>query len=212
LAHAGATVLVTIGCGADANPGLPRGLPGVPVHGEKVARETARLLAGPLRALGPVTTANFRRIELTFDHPVTREELERRRVKGARVQTAYTATKLLERLDQGKTLPSTVPYPVQTWQFGRDLAMVFLGGEVVSEYSLRLKRELDASRLWVHAYANHVPCYIPSARMFPEGGYEVEGSMDYYGWPTRLARTTEDQIVGEVRSLLPPEMAARGRP
>jgi len=92
---------------------------------------------------------------------------------------------------------------VQTWTFGRDLAMVFLGGEVVADYSLRLKRELDGSRLWVNAYSNDVAFYVPSRRMIPEGGYEVDRSMIYYGQPGPLAEDTEDQIVRAVRDLLP---------
>ena len=81
--------------------------------------------------------------------------------------------------------------------------MVFLGGEVVAEYSLRLKRELGAERVWVNAYANHVPCYIPSTQVLAEGGYEAEKAMDFYGLPTRLAPDVEDRIVGTVRALLP---------
>lgn len=200
-----AIALVAIGCGADANPGLPRGLPGVPRHGEKVAREVTRLLAGPLRPLGAVTTASFRRIELALDHVVTREELQQRMVAGVRAPTAYAVGKFLAQLDTGQALATVVPYPVQTWSFGRDLTMVFLGGEVVSEYSLRLRRELDASRLWVNSYANSVPCYVASKRMLPEGGYEVDNSMNYYGWPTRLAIETEDRLIGVVRELVPRE-------
>ena len=81
--------------------------------------------------------------------------------------------------------------------------MIFLGGEVVAEYSLRLRRELDASRLWINAYSNSVPCYVPSQRMIAEGGYEVDGSMDYYGWPTRLAFSTEDRLIASVSELVP---------
>ena len=102
--------------------------------------------------------------------------------------------------------------PVQTWTFGDDLTMVFLGGEVVSEYSLRLRRELDASRLWVNAHSNSVPCYVPSQRMFAEGGYEVGGSMDYYGWPTRLAVGTEDRVIAAVRELVPASFEIQARP
>jgi hypothetical protein len=203
-ANRGAIALVAIGCGADANPGLPRGLPGIGVHGAKVAAEVARLLAAPLRPLGPVETASFRPMELALDHEVTREELQQRLAKGARAEAAYAATKFLAQLDAGRVLPTAVPYPVQTWSFGRDLTMVFLGGEVVSEYSLRLRRELDASRLWVNSYANSVPCYVASKRMFPEGGYEVDNSMNYYGWPSRLAVDTEDRVVAAVRELVPP--------
>ena len=39
---------------------------------------------------------------------------------------------------------TTVPYVVQTWCFGDDMAMVFLAGEVVVDYALRLKWETDA--------------------------------------------------------------------
>jgi hypothetical protein len=107
---------------------------------------------------------------------------------------------MLERLDRGEPAPATVPYPVQTWTFGRELTMVFLGGEVVADYGLRLKRELNRSRLWVNAYSNDVAFYVASRRMIPEGGYEVDQSMVYYGQPGPLAEGTEDQIISAVRA------------
>jgi hypothetical protein len=198
--HAGAVALLAIGCGADADP-QPRGLPAVATNGGAVADEVARVMAGEMRALGRVTHAAFRRIELPLGRVVPRAELEARLTGKANV--AYAATQFLKQLDAGKPLPSIVPYPVQAWAFDGDFAMVFLGGEVVAEYALRLKRELGVSRLWVNAYANHVPCYIPSRQVLKEGGYEAEAAMDYYGWPTRLAEDTEDRIVRTVHDLLP---------
>jgi hypothetical protein len=198
--HAGAVALVAIGCGADADP-QPRGLPAVATNGGAVADEVARVMAGEMRALGRVTHAAFRRIELPLGRVVPRAELEARLTGKANV--AYAAAQFLRQLDAGKPLPSNVPYPVQAWAFDGDFAMVFLGGEVVAEYALRLKRELGVSRLWVNAYANHVPCYIPSRQVLKEGGYEAEAAMDYYGWPTRLAEDTEDRIVRTVHDLLP---------
>ena len=47
--------------------------------------------------------------------------------------------------------------------------MVFLPGEVVVDYSVRLKEEFDRTRLFVHSYANGSPCYIPSERILKEG-------------------------------------------
>ena len=96
-----------------------------------------------------------------------------------------------------------MPYVVQTWCFGDDMAMVFLAGEVVVDYALRLKWEIDAERLWVAAYSNDVPCYIPSRRVLSEGGYEADFSMIYYGHPSRLAPATEDLIIQTVHALLP---------
>ncbi len=81
--------------------------------------------------------------------------------------------------------------------------MVFLPGEVVVDYSLRLKKEFDAARLWVNAYANDVPCYIPSRRILKEGGYEGGDAMVYYDRPTKLAMETEDLIIGAVHDLMP---------
>ena len=123
-------------------------------------------------------------------------------------QTAYHARKNLARLDRGETLPTEVPYILQTWNFGKELAFVFLAGEVVGDYSLRLKKEFDQERLWVTAYANDVPCYIPSRRVWKQHGYETETSMVYYDWPTRLAESTEDTVIGAVHQIMPPGFAA----
>ena len=81
--------------------------------------------------------------------------------------------------------------------------MVFLGGEVVVDYSLRLKRELDGERLWVNAYANEASCYIASRRVIAEGGYEVDTSMDSYDRPAQFAPAVEDIIVNTVKAMLP---------
>src|SRR5436190_18692817 len=80
--------------------------------------------------------------------------------------------------------------------------MVFLPGEVVADYALRLKKELDGRRLWLNAYANDAPCYIPSERVLREGGYEGGGAMLYYDQPTRLAPGLEDRIIATVRRQL----------
>ena len=106
-------------------------------------------------------------------------------------------------------MAATAPYPIQTWSFGDSLGMVFLAGEVVADYGLRLKRELDPSRLWVHAYSNDVAFYVASKRLIPEGGYEVDRSMVFYGLPARLADDTEDRIISTVRRLLPRTFTSR---
>ena len=81
--------------------------------------------------------------------------------------------------------------------------MVFLAGEVVVDYDLRLRSELDGKRLWVTAYANDAPCYVASRRLIDEGGYEVDGSMLYYDKPGRLAMEAEGRIVRAVHDQLP---------
>lgn len=205
--HPGATALVTIGCGADSNP-FPRGGPDgglnfAKQHGEEIATETKRLLEGRLTPLQPPLRFQTKQIELPFQKHFTREQWQERATKPGIV--GYHAKKYLARLDRGESLPTHLPYLVQTWTFGNDLAMVFLPGEVVVDYALRIRNEFDAARLWINAYANDVPCYIPSRRILQEGGYEAEDSLWYYDRPARLAPETEDLIHKTVHELLPKE-------
>jgi neutral ceramidase len=141
-------------------------------------------------------------IALPYDTLPTREQWTAR-AQSTNHWIAYHAQRNVNRLNHGEKLPDELPYLVQTWNFGRELAMVFLPGEVVVDYSLRLKHEYDARRLWINAYANDVPCYIPSKRIWREGGYEGGDAMIYYDRPTRLSEGTEELIVAAVHKLLP---------
>lgn len=200
--HPGAVALVAIGAGADANPN-PRGggLADVERHAREVADEVDRLLQSSLRRITTPPAGRFRLLELRFSRMPSRQDWERQAAKAD--AAGMYARDALARLDRGERIPPTTPYPVQTWTFGDELAMIFLAGEVVADYGLRLKRELDPARIWVNAYSNDVAFYVPSRRMMPQGGYEVDRSMTYYGQPAPLAAGTEDQIVRAVREMLP---------
>lgn len=208
--HPGAVVLVALGCGGDANPAPRSTLELAKQHGREIADAVHELLTGGLMPVTGKLACRTKKLELRFDTLPTRAEWEAR----AR-ETNYAGSHArlnLARLDRGEPLPTRLSYTVQTWTFGRDLAMVFLPGEVVVDYSLRLKRELDGSRLWVNAYANDVPCYIPSERVLKEGGYEGGGAMIYYDRPTRFAPGIEDRIVTAVRDLLPKQFRSQSSP
>lgn len=204
--HPGAIAMVAIGCGADCNPKLRRELEFAVRHGEEIAREVDRLLAGRLTPLGAVSSARYEQIEIPFEAAPDRAEWERRAALPK--ATGYHAKVQLARLERGEPLQKKLDYPVQTWAFGDDLAMVFLGGEVVVDYALRLAKEFDGNRLWVNAYCNDVPCYIASERVLREGGYEAESSMLYYDRPGRLAPGVEARIVNAVQRILPLEYYA----
>jgi hypothetical protein len=164
-----------------------------------VAAEVNRLLKGPLVPVDAPPVCRFARIDLPFDIVPDREQWARR--AGRDDAVGYHARRQLARIDRGEPLPKSLSYPVQVWRFGDQLAMVFLAGEVVVDYVLRLKQLLAIERLSVTAYANDVPCYIPSRRILAEGGYEAEESMLYYDWPARLSPEVEDMIVNAVRSM-----------
>ncbi|MEZ6033214.1 MAG: neutral/alkaline non-lysosomal ceramidase N-terminal domain-containing protein [Planctomycetaceae bacterium] len=159
---------------------------------------------GYLKRISPQIACNMARIDLPLGPLPSRADWEEK-AKDTGVVGIH-ARYFLKLLDEGKEIPSTIPdYPVQTWCFGDDLAMVFLGGEVVVDYSIRLNDMFDGDRLWINAYSNDVPCYIASARVLREGGYECDSSMLYYRRPTRLAPEAEDVLCDAVQKLMPHE-------
>lgn len=199
--HPGAVALVALGCGADINPNPRSSFELARQYGRAIADAVNSVLTGPQRPLRGRLVCRVKQVELPFDTLPTRAEWEAKAKDAG--PAGYHARFNLAKLDRGEALPTRLPYLVQVWAFGNDLAMVFLPGEVVVDYSLRLKRELDRQRLWVSAYANDVPCYIPSERVLQEGGYEGGAAMIYYDHPTKFAPGLEDVIVCAVRDLVP---------
>jgi hypothetical protein len=198
--HPGAVALVTIGCGADADP-CPHGTVELcQQHGRAMADEVTRLLGQPLRPVSGPLTARTATLEIAYDPPPPLDELRQT------AKNSYAAQRLLKMLEDGEPAPTAARYPLTTWTVGDDLAMVFLSHEVVVDYALRLKHELDAGRLWINAYSNDVSSYIVSKRVLNEGGYEVNNSLSAtvtYGHPERVQPPLEDRIVEQVKSLLP---------
>lgn len=206
-AHPGAIALVTIGCGADQNPNA-RAQGDNPeaavVQGRAIAGEVDRLLKqflAPVR--GPIGVS-ARNVNLAFDVP-SRKSFEENAKRSDAV--GYHAKLNLARLDKGEPLTSQIDYSIRAWTFGEDLAMAFLPGEVVVDFSLRLKKELDGRRIWVTAYSNDSPCYIPSERVLKEGGYEGGDAMVYYDKPGPLKSGLEEKIIGAVKESIGPKFA-----
>ncbi len=197
----GCLALVVIGCGGDANPN-PRGRPGdAPAHGRAIADEAKRLLKTNLKPISSVPECKLARLDLPLGPLPTRAELEEL-VKGGG-PIGHNAQTNIDKLDRGEPLQSKVDYVVQSWAFGDDLNIVFLAGEVVVDYSLRIKREFDPWKTWVAAYANDDPCYIPSERILREGGYEGGGAMVYYAKPAPFEPGLEDKILSVVHEIVP---------
>ncbi len=198
----GAIALTALGCGADQNPNPRRTMELVKKYGEDLCAEAKRLTMGELKPIRGRLECQTKLIELAYDKLPTRAEWEELAASKT-TSIAYHAKKNLARLDKGEVLPTVLPYLVQRWCFGDDVAMVFLPGEITVDYSLRIKREFDRERLWVNGYSNDVPCYVPSRRVLDEGSYEGAGAMVYYDRPTKFAADVEERIMAAVHELVP---------
>ncbi|MEX2170273.1 MAG: hypothetical protein WD851_13250 [Pirellulales bacterium] len=177
--YPGATALVMIGAAADINPSPMGSTAAAQNHGHSIANEVARLVSNNLLTpVGEMIGAAHGEIALPYA-----SALEPGDPGNARLAPAGTTDH---------------EYGISTWTFGDEIAMVFLEGEVVVDYSLRLKSQYDDDRMWVNAYSNDVQGYIPSERILFEGGYEADDAGFYYATPGRFAHGVEDKIVDEV--------------
>jgi neutral ceramidase len=210
----GATALYLSGCAGEVDPQPLGGVRQAELHGRSLAAVVLEALdKGGLRAVGGPLRTKYQESQLPLAPCPPRQkyvELSESRVSYRRRH----ARMMLAQIDAGM-VPTGVPLPIQIWRFGEDLTLVALAGEVGVDYALRLKKELGKDRTWVVAYANEVPCYIPSERVLQEGGYEAGWDRDqgqgvpgatssilFYGWPAPLASGVEDRVVAAVRDLL----------
>lgn len=200
-AHPGAIALFMQGCGGDQNPYPRSKIELAKMHGQSLATAVDAALSTPAQPVHGPLREKFADIDIDFAAVPTRAELEEQ-TKSKDKYTVGHAQRLLQQLDAGQALPTHYAYPVQVLRFGDSLTFIGLAGETVVDYSLRLKRELAGSPIWVAGYCNDVMGYIPSRRVLEEGGYEGGGAMVFSSLPGPWAPTTEERIIGEVHTLL----------
>jgi neutral ceramidase len=200
-AHPGTTAFFIAGCGGDQNPYPRRTLDLAKQHGRALANgvESALLWRGsPVH--GPIRSA-LDTVTLDFAKPPGRKELEQQAKSDNKYERRH-AEVLLKELEQNGKIRTDYPYLVQVIQFGDDLTMIALSGEVVVDYSLRLKAELAGPKVWVAAYSNDVFGYLPSLRVLQEGGYEGGGAMRYTNLPGPFAPSVEKRVIDKVHELV----------
>ncbi len=203
-AHPEVTAMFMAGCGGDQNP-YPRGgertLDYCRQHGRTLANAVeAALSAYSKPVTGPLRTA-WKDVTLDFVEPPSREQLEQQAKSNDKYERRH-AECLLKELEQNGNICTTYKYPIQVIRFGNDLTLAALAGEVVVDYSLRLKRELSDGPLWVAAYSNDVFGYIPTVRILREGGYEGGDVVRYTPLPGPFAPSVEERIITAVHELV----------
>jgi hypothetical protein len=196
----GAVALFVQGCGADANP-LPRHLEELAkLYGNVITDAVAEVVGGKAATVdGPIQAA-YLEVSLPLEKPPSREEFERRTTTGSGMERRH-ARLMLELMAKG-SLPAAHMWPAQGWRIGKNFTFLALGGEVVADYALRFKREYGFRNLWVAGYSNDVFAYIPTHRIWQEGGYEGGDAMIPYGLPARFESSVEDLVVETVHRLM----------
>jgi neutral ceramidase len=195
--HPGALAMFVNTCGADQNPLPRRNVALCERYGKMLAAGVEEALQRPMQRISTGLRTAFEYVDLAYQHVITRAELEVAAQEPASVRTRW-ATRMLRLMDAGQTFAAAYPYPVHAWQIGRELLMIGMGGETVVDYALRFKKEFGAST-WVCGYADDMIAYMPSRRVWEEGGYEGGSNLYEYGRPAlRWAGDIEERIASSV--------------
>jgi hypothetical protein len=195
--HPAAQAMFLLGCAGDADPYPHGSMELARAHGASLGKEVCRVLETRLQPVrGPLRIA-FDHAALPLQASPSRAALEKQ--AAGRGLQQWIAQQMLAVLDRGDKLPTQYTCPLTVWQFGTDLTLVGLSGEVVVDYVPLLEAALGHQRLWLAAYCNDVFGYLPSARVLAEGGYETRGL--YAGGIGLFDPKVQDVVVEKVRAL-----------
>lgn len=200
-AHPGATAMFVNTCGGDQNPLPRRSVDLCRSYGHRLAVGVEEALKQPLKPIQPRLRTAFEYVDLPYLKVVDRADLHAA-LQDSNAIRARWAARMLEKLDQGERFAPAYPYPLHAWQLGDELLLVGMGAETVVDYALRFKREFGPGT-WVLGYADDMIAYIPSRRVWEEGGYEGGSNLYEYGRPAfRWAGDIEDRISTTVHKLV----------
>jgi len=206
--HPGVQAMFVQGCGADANSD-PRCGPdaekNVRLQGRSLAAEVCRVAKGDLVPVRGPLQVRFREVDLPLKPVPPATELKK--MSGS---LAHNAKRMLAALESGKPLPVYHRHPVALWQFGEDLTLVALSGEVVSGYVPLVKQAVGRDRLWVAGYSNEVDGYLPDAKIVAEGGYEARGLVADIGFYSADAEGVLVKAASEMAASISPRTTESG--
>jgi hypothetical protein len=167
-------------------------------HGRTLGENVATVVSKAERVRGALRTA-YAVVPIPFQ--VHTRETYAGEAKSGDPFMARRGRLMLEAFDAKRPITAS-PFPVQAVRFGDGPAWVALGGEVVIDYQVQLKKEFGASRIAVLGYSNDVMGYIPSRRVQREGGYEAGDALLYFSQPGWFTEEVEDIVMGAARRVL----------
>lgn len=200
--HPGIQAMFFQGAGGDQNP-IPRRKVSYAIqYGNELAAAVEQAIADEMLLItNSYLIMRYTEISLPMENILPLQELEK--IGQRNDYQARWARGMIHELQSGKSLPNKYPYPIQYWQIGSQ-KMFILGGEVVSEYAVNLKK-IYGSDIFVLGYSNDVMSYIPSTIIWDEGRYEGAVAHMVYALPARWTRDVEDRILDAIQSLVPPK-------
>lgn len=197
----GATALFINGCSGDQNPVPRRRLELARQYGECIANAVEGSLEAQTEPVKGPLRSRLEEVRIYFDNIPNLAELKKMEQSGNKYDERRAGV-LKKDLEKHGEIQESYPYLVQVVKFGDSLLLAALSGEVVVDYSLRLKKEIKDRNVWVAGYSNDVMGYLPSRRVREEGGYEGTEAVHYSTLPGTWRLDTEELVIGKVKELV----------
>lgn len=105
---------------------------------------------------------------------------------------------MLERYKNNK-MPASMPVYLQTINIG-NWKLVGLSREVVTDYSIGIKKIWPGKLVSVAGYCNDVSSYLPTSRHIKAGTYEGLGSFFWYGQPAVFPMDVYEKIIDKIKT------------
>jgi neutral ceramidase len=191
----GCTALYIPGPAGDQDPTGTRGWRLRDRLGAQLGSAVVTAASVPGRAIGGPIYTGYSMVDLPLDVTITPANLAALRAayatRAASGQYAWYRRHgqwMVDQIDAGATLPTTVQVPVQVWRLSGSpvLRWAQVGGELVSGYAAYFRpRYGGTSGLMIGGYGNGCACYLPSNELLPPvrtgGSYEGGWDTDYPG-------------------------------
>jgi hypothetical protein len=166
-----------------------------------LADAVEQVINGKMKPLSGTIRAAMELQDVAFEGPFSRSRWEEESAS-SNARMATHGRRMLALLESKGSVPETRPYTVQAWQFADGLTLIALAGELTVDYALKFKSRYGANTTWIAGYSNDVFGYIPSLRVWKEGGYEGGEAFLFSGFPGRFSPDIEERITTAVERVV----------
>lgn len=187
------------GCGGDINPREEPEITGV-----KLAEDALKVIDGKMTPL--VGNLSFAMDTLqAVTTPWDKEKTEAFREENVKLSPGMEPERnvawadiMLKNIADG-TMPTHMPIYIHTINIG-NWKLIGLSREVVTEYSLAIKKIWPEKLVSVAGYCNDVSSYLPVERHIKTGVYEGHGSYFWYGQPSSFPLNILNLVVDRIKT------------
>lgn len=164
----------------------------VEAAGTIVAEEVVSCIKSGLNRVEPALSSDLTEMEWPLLAVPDRKQLTEFAGEPDELRRLW-AKRQMELLDRGQSLPTSAGLLAQGLQFAEGARIVAIEGELTAEPGRFIMKNYDKGITWPLGYSNGTGLYLPSTRMLPEHGYEVDSFYEC-GFAAQLAPGMEEII------------------